>query len=91
MAQSFDPDVYKKIVSVVDDLESGAISKLPTAIEVVSEQAKASGITNLIASTTNAAEIGIPAFTKAYKEMLDCCKEYTDKAKSVFDALGIEV
>lgn len=91
MAQSFDPDVYKKIVSTISDLENGAIAKLPGAIEVVSEQAKASGMTNLITSTTNAAEIGIPAFTKAYKEMLDCCKEYAAKAKSVFDALGIEV
>jgi len=91
MVQQFDPDVCRKIMSTVETLRSGAIARLPQAIEVVLEQAKSSGSPTLISNSTNAAEVGVPALTKAYNELLDCCDQYTAKAKSTITALGGEV
>jgi hypothetical protein len=91
MAQNFDPDAYRKIVSTVESLRGGAIARLPQAFEVVMEDAKASGSANLISTVENAINVGIPAFIKTFNELLDSCDTYTTKAKGVFNALGVEV
>lgn len=89
--QNIDPEAYKTIARVSESIRGGAISKLPSAMDIVLGQAKESGSPNLIGNVTNLAEEGGPAFINATNELLDCVDEYLRKNKSIMDALGVEV
>ena len=90
MAQQYDPEAYRIIKQVSEELRDGAISKLPGALEVIKEQAEKNGLPVLVESTTNAAEVGAPAFVKCTNELLDAVDEYHHKAENFFNTFGIE-
>ena len=65
-----DPDTYEKCKRTYDELQDGAFSKLQGAMSVVTEQAKESGVADLIKSCEAAEEEGVPALLKAFKNIV---------------------
>lgn len=90
MAQQFEPEVYRKVQQVIEEISEGAIAKLPGAVDVVRDQAKDAGLPVIIQNCDSLAEVGVPAIQKATNGLLDLCREYCKKAKEFFDAFGIE-
>lgn len=90
MANEFNPEVYTKIKAVHESLQDGAFPKLPTAMSLVSDQAKESGVTALVKSCAAAEEEGVPAIMKSFQELMDVVEKYLDSTKSMYDALGVE-
>jgi hypothetical protein len=90
MAQNFEPDVYRQVKSMIEEVRGGAIAKLPGAIDTVKEQAEKAGLPVIIQNCNNCAEVGVPAFTKATEELLELFEDYCSQAKAFFDTFSIE-
>ena len=84
----FDPDTYEKCKRTYDELQDGAFSKLQGAMSVVTEQAKESGVADLIKSCEEAEEEGVPALLKAFNSLMDVLGKYLDDDKQIYEALG---
>ena len=88
MANNFNPESYEKCKRTYDRLQDGAFQKLPAAMNVVLEQAKESGVTNLIKSCEEAEEHGVPAINKAFNDLMEVLAKYLDDTKQVYEAFG---
>lgn len=90
MAQKFNPESYRKIITAYETLQDGPFSKLQGAADSVLEQATQSGVTKLIGSCQGLAEEGVPAILKMYNEFMESVNAYIDKNKKLYEALGVE-
>ena len=87
--QSFDVDVYRKISSAIQDVSEGTIDKLPSALDVMKEQATANGLSRDIKHIESLIE-GSDQLIKATKQLLELFANYMHLAEMYFQQFDID-
>ena len=88
MVQSFDEDAVRRLQGVVQQLEGGAFSKLPYALENIKDLAKESGSEKLIKSTEELCELANSGLLVAYKELINSVNQFIEGNKKIFNAVN---
>lgn len=88
MVQSFDEDAVRRLQGVVQQLEGGAFSKLPQALENIKDLAKESGSEKLIKSTEELSELANSGLLVAYKELMESVNQFIEGNKKIFNAVN---
>ena len=89
MVQRFDEDAVRRLQGIVQQLQDGAFSKLPQALENIKDLAKESGSEKLIKSTEELADLANSGLLAAYDELMASVNKFIEGNKSIFNQLNL--